>query len=314
MGAMVAGSNSFGMAGSPSTSLRSLASLRAGAAQPRTRTVCVSATDKNGRAVGDLQADEFQAKAGGKTLEIVSVRPATSPLRIALIVADAGTGAFQLGLAHFMQNLLGHAEFALISVIVQPEMVIDYSTDAGKLSAALGRLGRRGVQRGAQLMEALQDATKDVRRETTRPVIVVMRIGGEATSAITGNDVRGQLRKSGAILYVISTVGAQRPAPSQIRGTDNISVQQGQLRDAELAESASNLALVLGDGSTESGGHHDEVVSTTLVTSLERVADELLHQYEITYAVPDGVKPGDKLSVSSKRKGVTVHAPSRLPN
>ena len=154
----------------------------------------------------------------------------------------------------------------------------------------------------------------EVRREARRPVIVVMRIGGEATTAISGNDVREQLRKSGAILYVISTVGAQRAAPSQIRGTDNISVQQGQLRDAELAESASNLALVLGDGSTESGGHHDEVVSTTLVTSLERVADELLHQYEITYTLPDGVKPSDKLSVSSKRKGVTVHAPSRLPN
>jgi VWFA-related protein len=313
VGAIVAGSNSSGLAGSPSTPRISLASLRASAVQPRTRTVCVSATDKNGSAVRDLQADEFQVKAGGKTLEIVSVRPATSPLRIALIVADAGTGAFQLGLAHFMQNLLGHAEFALISVIVQPETVIDYSTDAGKLSAALDRLGRRGVQRGAQLMEAIQDATKDVRRETKRPVIVVMRIGGEATSAMTGNDVREQLRKSGAILYVISTLGAQRPAPSQITGTDAVSVQQGQLRDAELADAANNLAQVLGDGSKDSGGRHDEVVSTTLVTSLERVADELLHQYEITYALPDGVKPGDKLSVSSKRKGVTVHAPARLP-
>jgi len=163
-------------------------------------------------------------------------------------------------------------------------------------------------------MEAIQDATTEVRREARRSVIVVMRIGGEAMTAISGNDVREQLRKSAAILYVISTAGAQRAAPSQIRGTDNVSVQQGQLRDSELAESASNLALVLGDGAKDSGGHHDEVVSTTLVTSLERVADELLHQYEITYAVPDGAKPGDKLSVSSKRKGVTVHAPSRLPN
>jgi VWFA-related protein len=280
--------------------------------EQRTRTVYASATDKNGSAVTDLQPDEFQVKQGGKTLEVVSARPATTPLRIALIVADAGTGAFQLGLATFMQKLLRRAEFALISVIVQPETVIDYSTDAVKLSSALGRLGRRGTQRGAQLMEAIQDATKDVQRETTRPVIVVMRIGGEATTPIAGNDVREQLRKSGAILYVISTVGAQRPAPSQIRGTDAVSVQQGQLRDAELADSANNLAQVLGDGSKESGGHHDEVVSTTLVTSLERVADELLHQYEITYALPDGVKPSDKLSVSSKRKGVTVRAPNRV--
>ena len=33
-----------------------------------------------------------------------------------------------------------------------------------------------------------------------------------------------------------------------------------------------------------------------------------------TFSAPDSVKPNDKLSVSSKRKGVTVRAPSRLPN
>jgi VWFA-related protein len=299
VGALVTGSSSTDPAGS--------------AAQARTRTVYASATDKSGSAVADLQASDFQVKAGGKASEVVSARPATMPLRIALIVADGGTGAFQLGLATFMQKLLGRAEFALTSVLVQPQRVLDYSADASTLSAALDRLGRRGRERGAQLMEAIQDATTEVRQETRRPVIVVMRIGGEATTAINGNDVREQLRKSGAILYVISTAGAQRAAPSQIRGTDNASVQQGQMRDAELAESASNLALVLGDGSKESGGHHEEVISTTLVPSLERVADELLHQYEITYELPDGVKSNDKLSVSSKRKGVTVHAPSRLP-
>ena len=285
-----------------------------GAVQTRTRTVYVSATDKNGSAVADMLAAEFEVKEGGKTQEVVSVRPATAPLRIALIVADGGTGAFQLGLAHFMQKLLGHAEFKLVSVIVQAETVIDYSADASKLSAALGRLGRRGQERGAQLMEAIQDATTDIRREARRPVIVVMRIGGEAATPIAGNEVREQLRKSGAILYAISTAGAQRAAPSQIRGTDDVSVQQGQLHDAEIADGAFNLAQVLGDGSSESGGRHDHVISTSLVPSLEQVANELLHQYEITYVLPDSVKPGNKLSVSSKRKGVSVHAPSRVPN
>src|SRR5216110_936325 len=35
-----------------------------GVVQPRTRMVCVSATDKNGSAVADLQASEFQVKEG----------------------------------------------------------------------------------------------------------------------------------------------------------------------------------------------------------------------------------------------------------
>src|SRR5437879_4431025 len=77
------------------------------AVQARTRMVCVSAIDKNGGAVADLQASEFQVKEGGKTAEVLSARPATTPLRINLIVADGGTGAFQLAIATFLQKLLG---------------------------------------------------------------------------------------------------------------------------------------------------------------------------------------------------------------
>jgi VWFA-related protein len=285
-----------------------------GSVQPRTRTVHVSVTDKKGGPVTDMQAAEFEVKEGGKTRDVVRAEIATRPLRIAMLVADGGTGMFQRSLAFFMERLLGHAEFALTSVVVQPETVVDYSSDAAALSAGLSRMAARGRERGAQLLEAIQDATKDVRSEDRRPVIVVMRVGGEAATTLAGEDVRAQLRKSGAILYVISTVGAQRGAPPQARGTDPVSIAQGQLRDDELTQSAHNLAQVLGDGSKESGGRHDEVVSTTLVPALQQVASELLNQYEITYVLPDDVKPSDRISVSSKRKDVKVQAPSRRPN
>ncbi len=123
--------------------------------------------------------------------------------------------------------------------------------------------------------------------------------------------MREELRKSGAALYVVSTAGAQGRAPSQARA--GISAEQAQLADSELADSSTNLALVLGDGSKESGGRHDQVVATTHAKALEQLAQELLHQYEVDCTVPDGVKPGDKLAVTSKRKGVTVRAPARLP-
>jgi VWFA-related protein len=302
-GALAGPANSSGLAWS-----------RAGAVQPRTRTVYVSVIDKQDQAVTDLQDTEFEVKVAGKPRDVVSAEPAKIPLRIALLVADQGTGAFQLGLAHFMQKLLGHAEFALISVVVQPEKLVDFSHEGRDLSAGLSRLGPRGRQTGAQLMEAIQDATKDIQHEERRPVIVVMRLGGEAATSLDGDDVREQLRKSGAALYVVSAAGAQGKAPSQATGTDAVSVQQGQFRDAELAEGAFNLAQVLGDGSKESGGRYEQVIATTHARALEQLADQLLHQYAITYALPDGVKPGDKLSVSSKRKGVTVRAPSRLPD
>jgi hypothetical protein len=278
----------------------------------RTGILYVTATDRNGVAVTDMQPSDLEVKVGGKTLEVVSARPAEVPLRIALLVADQGTGAFQLGIGHFMQTLLGHAEFKLVSVLVQPQTLVDYSHDGATLSAGLSRLGARGRERGAQLMEAIQDATKDVRHEARRPVILVLRLGGETPTQMSGNEVREMLRKSGAALYVISSAGAQGGAPSQAR--DGISKEQAQLADTELADSAANLAQVLGDGSKESGGRHDQVIATTHARALEQLAQELLHQYEIACTLPDSVKPGERLSVSSKRKGVTVRAPSRLPN
>jgi hypothetical protein len=275
------------------------------------RIVYVSAVDRDGHAIADLQAADLELRADGKKSTIVNLGPAQAPLRIALIVSDGGTGGFQLGLATFMQRLLGRAEFSIISLIVQPETVVDYSSEAGTLKAALLRVGPRGRQRGAQLMETIQAATRHVQRDGTRPVILVTRVGAEATTSISGEDLRTELRRSGAILYVVSTLGAERAAPSQARA--GISTEQAQLQDAEVTDAAFNLAQVLGDGSKESGGHHEQVISTTLVPALERVANELLNQYAVSYLLPDGAKPGDKLSISAKRKGVRILAPSRIP-
>ena len=85
------------------------------AAAESSRTVYVTAIDRKGNAITDLQAAEFEVKVGGKRLEVMSAGPAQTPLRIALLVADAGTGGFQGGIANFIQKLSGHAEFALIS-------------------------------------------------------------------------------------------------------------------------------------------------------------------------------------------------------
>jgi hypothetical protein len=283
------------------------------ARQPATKTLYLTALDNKGVPITDLEATEIEAKAGGKAMEIVRLQPAQMPFRIAVIVSDAGIGGFQQGLANFMQKLLGKAELGVISVITQPEVVSDYSSEGAVLREAVRRVGPRGRSRGAgaQLMEAMQEAAKGVVSDGRRPVILVLRVGGEAGTTIEGDDVRDDLRKSGAMLYVVSTVGAQRPnAPSARTG---ISSEQAQMQDADNANSTLNIQQVLGDGSKESGGRHDQVISTTLVPALERIADELLSQYALTCVLPAGVKPNDKLSISTKRRNTKIQAPSRLP-
>jgi len=290
------------------------------ARQTRTRILYASA-DIKGAPVNDLQPAEIELKIGGKTATIAGVRQAQAPLRIALLVSDAGNGGFQAGIAQLLQKLLGKAEFAFTSIIVQPEKIQDYVSDAGTLNAALRRVGPRGKQFGSQLMEAILETTKTVRgepkeipSEEKRPVIVVMRVGAESPTPITSDEVREQLRKSRAILYVFSTVNADRRGTAVQDGMTAMQQQQAQLRDDESTSAALHLGTVLGDGAKDSGGRHDSIVSTTVVPTFERLADELLNQLEITYELPAGVKPTDKIAISSKRKNVTVRAPARLPN
>jgi hypothetical protein len=281
------------------------------ARQREFQTIYVTALDRDGRPVTDLQAADFAVKAGNKSLDIVRAEPAQMPLRIAVIVADGGTGGFQQALGNFMQKLLGHAEFSLISVIVQPDVVVDYASEGAVLRDGLRRLGPRGRQAGAQLMEAIRDAAGTVRQDGRRAAILVLRVGSEANTPLPGDQVRELLRRSGALLHVVSTLGAQRRPASSAR--PGISSEQAQMEDNDTATSILNLGQVLGDGAKESGGRHDQVVSTTLVPALERVADELLHQYSVTCVLPDGAKPGDRLSVSATRKGGKLQAPARLP-
>ena len=82
----------------------------------------------------------------------------------------------------------------------------------------------------------------------------------------------------------------------------------------EWAEGSMTLATILGDGSKDSGGRHEQNVSSRLIPAVQQIALELLNQYEITYTLPDGTNPSDRVSVEVNRDGVKLQAPSRIAN
>ena len=103
-------------------------SIAAGAAEVRaqgiTRTLYATATESAGTPVLDMQAADFEVRDGGRVQEI-SARPATNPLRVALIVSDGGGGQFQQGALTFCEAVLGSGEIAITGVVVQPEPTSD---------------------------------------------------------------------------------------------------------------------------------------------------------------------------------------------
>jgi VWFA-related protein len=264
-----------------------------------TRTIYATVTQSDGTPVLDMRADEFEVREGGRVQEF-SARSATNPLRVALIVSDRGGGQFQQGALTFCEAMLGNGEVGITGLVVQPERVTDFTNSPDALRAAILRLGRRSgvTNAGTQLIEAILDAAKVVRRDGSRSAIVIMRAGGEDTTPIAASTVLNAIRASRATMYVISPAGVDR----------------NPMRSNQYGESVTVVPTVLGGGAGESGGRQIDVAINTMRPVMQQVASELLSQYEITYTLPSGTKPNERVSVTSKRKGVTVRAPTRVAN
>ena len=109
-----------------------------------------------------------------------------------------------------------------------------------------------------------------------------MTAAGGQPQAFHADDVLTVLRLSGAALNVLYLGGA-------------------------------DLSRVLADGPRESGGRIEQATTGQgIAPAALRIADALLHQYRLTYTLPEGVKMSDRLSVATLRKGITLTSPSRI--
>ena len=251
------------------------------------RTVYFTAVDAKGAPVLDLTEADLAVKEGGKDRQIAGVKPATAPLQLYLLVDDAGTGGFQAGVAQFIQATFGRAVFCISVLSPQPIKVADFTTDGDTLKAAIGRMGQRGkIQSdGEQIIAGVSEAARELqKRKATRASIIVLTVVGEKALSDQSDEALNWLKSSGASLNVLYLTGV-------------------------------DLGKVLGDGPKQSGGTIQPVNGNVVLGPvLAKVADNLLHQYVLTYNVPDGTKLNEKLSLTTSRKGITLLAPSRLPD
>ena len=251
------------------------------------RTVYFSAVDAKGAPVTDLTAADLAVKENGKDRTITAVEPATQPIMVSILVDDAGSGAFQGPVADFVQSLLGKGEFAIRAMNPQPMKLTGFTADVPTLQTAINAIGPRGrIQTtGEQMPDAIGDAAKELQqKKATRGAIIALTVGGEVAQSQEAEPALDALKKSGASLSVIYVSGLQ-------------------------------LGQVLGDGPKRSGGSVEQIGSGVVPGPiLAKIGDNLRHQYRLTYTLPDGVKPSDKLALTTSRKGLTLLAPSRVPD
>jgi hypothetical protein len=277
---------------------------QATSAVPHVRTVHVSAVDRKEAPVTDLVPADFVLREGGDIREILKVEPATSPLHIAIIVDDSGTGIFRAPVANFVNQLLGRAQFAIKHVIGQAVRLVDYTSDVERLRDAVLKLGVRAeTPEGGRVVEAVFDSAKEL-RDFERPVIVVLTDTHAEYSSLPAQHVLDELQRSGAILHVMAVTRLAQLNPS--------SVPLAKDKPSDLLEHQLDINRVLGDGPKQTGGRRVEIGGLGgTIPELQAVALQLRHQYLVTYLVPAGEKLNQKLSVSSKRRGISLRAPSR---
>jgi hypothetical protein len=276
------------------------AATMATSAQGQTRKVYVTAFDASGAVYTELGPADFVVKEGGKERPVISLGPPATKMQIAILVDDNGTGIFRVGVARFIEALLGRADFSVSAVTGQTMKLVDYTSDPGPLSDAVARIGARPTTQETQLLDGIVGVARDMqKRKLARPVIVALTAGGTDVTPMQPEDALSELRKSGAQLYVVSTLTRGAATPS---------------RPGDMLNEGHALAAVLGDGPRRSGGDRVEISAIAGVdTGLNRFAQQLKRQLVLEYSL-EGAKPSDRVSIGLKRSDLTLHAPTHVPN
>jgi Mg-chelatase subunit ChlD len=265
---------------------------------PTNRTVYVSVTDGKGTAVTDLTAADLVVKEGGKEREIVRAEPAPGRLRLALAVEErlVGDGQIRLGMFEFVKRVAKSADVGLITIGLSNRTLVEFTPDANTVLDAINKLtlNPRGDSNLTEGVLEIVNAFSAAKAE--RPALVVVALSGGQTGGAEPRNVLDKLGESGVTMHSVTLEGG------------GASAGLGSMADESGREQ------VLGDGPKQSGGRRYDInVTAGAQKALLQVADELLAQYAITYALPDGVKPNKRFSISSRRRGVTLRAPSIVP-
>lgn len=264
-------------------------------AAPGTEIRALTATilDEKGGEVADLSAQDVALTENGVTRDVVSFKPDTRPLSVALIVdSSAFTDAtYRLNLVDaavgFVSRLPQGARYAVWTTGERPTKVQDYTDEREAAGQVLRRVAPMG---GNYLLDALSEASTDLRkllREGDRGAVVALTTTGPELSYRDRYRSAEEAERSGAIFLSAQIDSA----------------------DADF-EQRSSLGYVLDRLADSSGGRHETILSAMSADgAMRRLSAALRSAYRIAYASAPDLKKR-KLELTVARPKTKVRLPT----
>jgi hypothetical protein len=265
-------------------------------AQALQRSMYVSVLNEAGLPVPDLGPSDFIVREDNVAREVLRVAPADEPMQIEILVdnsqaADPYIRDLRAALPEFVDALLEpnaggrKNEVGLIALGERPTILTEPTFDRAVLKKGIDRLfALRGS--GNYLLDGIIDVCQGFKkRGAARPVIIAITTEGPEFSSRHFDFVLGPLRDTGTAFHAV-VVGPM---------------------SNDTSDEARNRNIVLDQGPSTTGGRFEHVLtSMALGGKLKQIANELTHQYRVTFARPQSLIPPERTTVSATKPGLTA--------
>jgi VWFA-related protein len=260
-------------------------------ARSRERAMYVSVVDRDGKPVTGLPARDFVVREDGIVREVLVAEASDDPITLALLVDNSAASSpviadVRRGLTAFVQKMAdGQNAIAVTTFADRPTIQQDYTLVAPDLVRGVERLFPTPGS-GAVLLQAIVETSKGfAKRDFDRGVMLAITTEGPDFSDLNEDQVLAPLRASGVAFHAFVFTARVTPDPR--------------------SDGVRQRMVVLDRAPRESGGRRlDLLTSMAIDDALAKLADQLTHEYKITYSRPEALIPPEKIEVSVKRAGL----------